>query len=212
MKRASRTPNDNVVEHPAYAQISAVRVNGSTRLYGSDFLHDGYVIVRISRSVLGRHLSTDWPSSRETYIEVAMSEAQWAGFVSRMNYGDGVQCTLKWRNGDRVEAIEDNPDRRQQARDELVERFDHAREALKDAHKVLNESKSINKRDAHAIRQALETVLMNITSNVGFVEERFAHHIERTVRDAKTEVDAYIETAIRNRGLEGAGPKLLEQK
>ena len=90
---------ETVESHPAYAQISASRVSGQTNLYGSDFSHQNYVTISIHASELHRSLSRDWAFSRREYIEVAMSESQWAAFVSSMNVGCGIQCTLSHLEG-----------------------------------------------------------------------------------------------------------------
>jgi hypothetical protein len=86
--------SDSVEKHPAYAQIGASRVSGGTYLYGSNFAHQHYVTISITKSELNRSLSRDWASGGEEYIEVALSEAQWASFVSTLNSGTGIQCTL----------------------------------------------------------------------------------------------------------------------
>src|SRR5687767_12050919 len=94
-KRVGRTDRGTTESHPAYGQISASRVSGSINLYGSDFRHNHYVIVSIHRSVLDRDLSHDWPFPRQEIIEVALSESQWAHFVSSLNAGSGAQCTIQ---------------------------------------------------------------------------------------------------------------------
>ncbi|KKL96942.1 hypothetical protein LCGC14_1839510, partial [marine sediment metagenome] len=84
--------NDTVERHPAYAQIGAMRVSGShgAYLYGSDFRHQHYIMIQIHDSVLHRSLSGDRAHSGKRLIEVALSEAQWATFVSSLNQGSGV--------------------------------------------------------------------------------------------------------------------------
>ena len=64
-------------------------------------------------------------------IEVAMSEAQWATFVSSLNQGSGVQCTLDYSMQDgSIPAIAAPKDRRTQFSQELQERFAIAQGAL----------------------------------------------------------------------------------
>ena len=81
-----------VYSHPAYAQIRASRVSGSTNLYASDFNHSHFMTVTISKSEHHRHLSNDWYHEKGQLIEIAMSESQWAHFISSANVGSGSQC------------------------------------------------------------------------------------------------------------------------
>jgi len=86
-------------EHPAFGQIRASRVSGHAVLYGSDFVHQGFVTITISTSQLQRTLAREWYFGKSEVIEVALSEAQWATFVSSMNMGSGVPCTIERQAG-----------------------------------------------------------------------------------------------------------------
>src|SRR4051812_19636627 len=86
--------------HPAYGMIGASRVNwagNGTNLFGSDFRHRNTVRIQIHGADVRRDLSHDWihADSRRSLVEVELSEAQWAGFVSTLNVGDGVACTIR---------------------------------------------------------------------------------------------------------------------
>lgn len=78
--------------HPAYAMIGAARVTtmtagGGARLFGSDFRHQAYVTVTIRTASLSRTAQAEYIHGETELIEVALSEAQWATFVSSMNVG-----------------------------------------------------------------------------------------------------------------------------
>jgi hypothetical protein len=78
--------------HPAFGQIGASRVSGHIQLYDSDFHHNAYMTISIRRSELHRSLNRDWHYGRDELIEVALSEAQWATFVSAPNIGSGCRA------------------------------------------------------------------------------------------------------------------------
>jgi len=96
VKKGPGNADEAVEQHPAYAQIGANRVSGGAYLYGSDFKHQHYITIQIHDSELHRQLSGDRAHSKRRLIEIAMSEAQWATFVSSLNQGGGVQCTLEF--------------------------------------------------------------------------------------------------------------------
>lgn len=188
-------------EHPAFACISANRVSGNAVLYGSDFVHQHYVTIRIARSRLRRTLSNDWHhGDSRPYIEVKMSEAQWAHFVSAMNVGSGTQCTLYSRNGEDIPGLVEPVDRRAQFAAEADERMQRAVQALKDAAEAVRES-GLSQKKQQALLGALDRASANIGCNLKFVADQFSEHMERTVEQAKSEVDGYIAGATRQLGL-----------
>src|SRR4051812_4593225 len=98
------TVNEHGAErHPAWAMIGASRVqNGGpgATLFDSDIRHQHTVRVSISTASRRRDLNRDWLHAEREFVEVEMSEAQWASFVSSMNVGNGVPCTLRRCEGE----------------------------------------------------------------------------------------------------------------
>ena len=208
--------NDTVERHPAYAQIGAMRVSGGAYLYGSDFRHQHYITIQIHDSVLHRQLSGDRAHSDKRLIEVALSEAQWATFVSSLNQGSGVQCTLGYTpEAGLVPTIAQPKDRKLQFSKEMTERFDMAVRALKLLESQIDQSPLSGKKKA-ALKGQLHTARMNLAPNMEFVAERFDEHMERTVEKAKSEVNAYAQHTLGDlaqmalSGGEGDAPLLLE--
>lgn len=210
--RATRTDDGAaydryVEEHPAYAMIGASRVSSSpgTPLFGSDFLHQHFVTIRIKGAILRRGNERDWIHGTKEYIEVALSEAQWASFVAAMNVGDGVPCTLTFKEGEGlVPGIEYETNRREQFNVELGERLTHALKLLDDAAAKVEASKAgvrEKKEAGEAIRQARQ----ELTSNLPFLAQQFDEHAEVTIEKAKIEVAAYINSAIARAGLQALG-------
>ena len=187
--------------HPAYGQISASRVSGSSRLYGSDFSHNHFVTIRINSSEQHHELSSEWHFSRKEFIEIAMSEAQWATFVSTMNSGSGVPCTFKHVMGEKVPQIaapeEDVGDR---FSGDLQKTLGEARERVLSMAQELNDA--VGKKKAQEIKKHLEWVAMCLQSNTQYVADQFDRHMEDTVEKAKIEVNAYATSAIQRAGLE----------
>lgn len=184
--------------HPAYAMIGASRVSSGKgeALAGSDFLHQHYMTVTIRNALLSRGLSHDYWLAADEYIEVALSEAQWATFVSTPNMGHGTPCTLQWKDG-YVPRIEPITDRREQFNDEVQRTLADAVKALDDVLATSNLTK--------ASREKVEKARQEIRSNLPFVMEQADEHIEKTIEKAKSEVEAYLANAIQRAGLEALG-------
>lgn len=192
--------DDATYNHPAYAQISASHVSGSAYLYGSDFKHNNYVTIRIKRSELNRSLSNDWPFAREELIEVAVSESQWASFVSSMNRGEGVQCTLQRYQGKMVPQIPRIEGSLQKFRTEGAEAADEAVRAIQEMSQEIRDSKLSQKQKDHWLSR-LSFIEGRTTGNLRFVATQFGEHMENVVQKAKTEISAFAHNMIMRTGL-----------
>ena len=199
--------------HPAYAVIGASRVSSTgTRLFNSEFKHGHYVTISIRAANMNRDLSRDWVHGGKEYIEVALSESQWAAFVSSMNCGDGVPCTLGRRNGEMIPGIEGEPETKTTFKKEMTETLKVVTDALTELKKKITETKLSGKAQQDLL-DTLYKAQMNLQSNLPFVSNSFSEHIETTLDKAKIEVGAYIQGAISRAGLEalqGQAPIQIE--
>lgn len=192
--------HDTVETHPAYGQIGASRVSGAAYLYGSDFSHQHYIKIEIRRSQLHRGLSNDRPFGREELIEVSLSEAQWATFVSSLNCGMGVQCTIDHFNGKTMPGLPSPKDRHQQIKAEADERLAKAMSDLKDLDAAIKDSKLSGKAQKD-LCQRIEFIRRNLSDNIQFVADQFEEHIETVTEHAKIEIGAYITQSLARAGL-----------
>jgi hypothetical protein len=192
--------DDATYNHPAYAQISASNVSGGAYLYGSDFKHHNYVVVRIARSEMNRSLSNDWPFAREELIEVALSESQWATFVSSMNRGDGTQCTLQRYQGKMVPQIPAIEGKVAMFRAEGQEAAEEAVRAIREMSQEIRDSKLSQKQKDQWLSK-LSFIEGRTTGNLKFVASQFGEHMEAVVQKAKTEISAFAHNMIMRTGL-----------
>lgn len=207
--------NRTKVTHPAYAQIKASRVNGTANLYGSDFTHDGYVTIEISRSELYRDLSTDWPHATNELIRVQLSEAQWATFVSCLNVGGGVQCTLDHIGLESVPQLPKPASRSDQFASE-------AKTALADSLQNLIELREkiaglgLSKTKANVLLDEVNASIGQLNNHIPFVAQRFEEHTEEVMEAAKTEIHGYMTNVIQRAGIRaitnGTMPLVIENK
>lgn len=198
-----------VSRHPAFAQIVASRTSGHKALYGSDFRHQAYMTIRIARSELNRDLSRDWHFGREPLIEVALSEAQWATFVSAPNIGSGVPCTIQGIDYDMTPGLPDPENRADQYGAEVRKKMASSIGALD---KLIAEidGLGLSKAKAAALKEGVEKARQQLKSNIPFVAQSFDEHMEETVEKAKVEIHGYMTGALIRSGLEalGAAPPL----
>ena len=193
---------EHVYEHPAFGLIGGSRVSGGTVLFGSDFEHHNFVEIRVARAELHRDLSHDWHFGRDEIVAVRLSEAQWATFVSSLNMGQGVPCTIAYVERQPMPSI---PLRREEdaAREDAKE---HIREMVGLVDKAIAEASDgvgtgLSKVRRDAILGPLRKLRQEIASNTPYMMHSFEKHFETTVERAKIEVNAYVQNAVMRAGL-----------
>lgn len=195
------------LDHPAFGMISAARVSGGITLYGSDFVHQNFVMVRINRSYLMRDLYRDWPGGGGEIVEVAMSEAQWATFVSSLNMGNGVSCTLRFVKDEGL--MPDIPVRTEEA--EARRDFDQKAKDMgaKVQRTIAQIRDGIGSRLSGKVKdellEDLDRLKRDLMDSLPFLAKSFEEHLETTVESAKIDVDAFIHAAIQRAGLATLG-------
>lgn len=199
-KTSNGGTKETTAEHPAYGMIGASRVSGGTMLFGSDFQHNQFVRVTLRRALVRRDLSTDWPHAREELFEVDMSETQWAEFVSAMNIGFGVQCTIRHVQGDFMPGLPYPEKRMDKFRRELADNLTESMGALDDLTATI-EGMNITAKAKRELLAKVTKSRSRLTSGVPFVAKLFGEHMETTVSKAKTEINAHAANTINRVGL-----------
>lgn len=187
--------------HPAWVLVGASRINHSPPgavLFDSDIKHQHYVVVRVKRASRKRSLNHDWLGGRSEIIEFAMSEAQWASFVSSMNSGEGVPATLLFDASVEDKLVPGMPyqPRLKESMDEVRGAAAHAQANVEAAFAAYKERKTADNL------RALEAAINNMTPNIAFAATSLTEHAENVVQRARADVEAFVATKARQLGLE----------
>ncbi len=189
-----------VSRHPAYAQVAIHHVQGSACLYGSDFEHHNYVTLTIKGSELNRDLARDWHFEKETIVEIALSEAQYATMISAPNRS-GVPCTLQYRNGEMIPGLP-RRDSTKLYDAEIERKLQRTVDALKrQRDEIASAVSKLSKKVQQDVLGPIERAIMEIGSNTPFVMKSFDEHMETSIEKAKVEVNAYVTNTITRAGL-----------
>ncbi len=185
--------------HSAWGLIGASRVSngppGAT-LFDSDIRHAHTVIVRMSTATRKRDLHRDWIHQGREFVEVEMSEAQWASFVSSMNVGDGVPCTIRRREDDyMVPGVPYEP----RLRESIAEVQGAAAEA---AAEVAAAFAAYKAHKTVSNLRTLEARIANMPANIEFAASSLSEHAENVVQKARADIEAMVVTKARQLGLE----------
>lgn len=202
-------PEGKKESHPSYALLSfsrSSRGGSGTNLFGSSIKHNETIRMEVKPATIERSLNTDWylPTGRE-YLEVEMSYSQFAEAITSMNMGSGVPVTLRYLEGKSI------PDpsfenKRQQFENEVKERMNILEGKLKkltsDSEELLVNKKSLNKGDRETILNQIKSLQQEIRANLPFIMNMFNEQMDKTVNEAKGEIEAFTQNKIHSLGLE----------
>lgn len=201
-ERPGGRDGEKILEHPAFGLIGGSRVSGGAVLFGSDFVHHNFVEIRISRAELHRDLSRDWTFGRNELVSVRLSEAQWATFVSSLNMGQGVPCTIHHTGNGYAPGLplrREEDVTRQESREALEGLTAMVDEAIAEVKDGIGASLSQKKRDA--LIGSLQKLRRKVGDSLPFMAKSFDRHMEKTVERAKVEVNAYMQGAVMRAGM-----------
>jgi hypothetical protein len=224
MQRPTETPVDDGPtrgevkrEHPAFGMIGATRFTGATgNLFASPIKHNAGVMIRLveayeqgneygRRQFGGKHI-----------VEVTLSEAQWASFVTAMNVGSGVPCTISYRQtGEfvRVPGIDDDHPHVKRAadiKDKAKKDLALLTEFATKFRELLERGKAPTKGELRALydKYILHAV-DHAPGNYEFLANIVTEHMEETLTAARAEIEGYVlHTALKFPGLADAAPEI----
>ena len=196
-------------EHESYAMLGISRSSSSSgrNLFGSSLKHSNTITLKIRPAIIDRGLNRDWFHAKGVpYVEVEMSYSQFAEAITAMNVGDGVPVTLRYLNG---EVIEECPqvDKRQEIDKEFEDEMFKISQSLKklteQAETILGDKKAPTKSDKEIILKSIKMLRQEIESNVPFIKQSFTEQMDRTVLEAKGEIEGFVMHKVISTGLEG---------
>jgi hypothetical protein len=196
---------NDMVTHPSYGLLSIHRVQGGDQtLFGSSLLHQNRLSIKIHEASFHRDLNHTWYSDDTEIIEIEMSPAQFAEAITTPNMGIGTPCTIRRLHGKRVADCPHNDERRQ-VLDEFKEDMQKLAaevDKLRVNAATILEKKNITKGDREALLGIFSKLECQIGSNIPFVHESFHEATDKTVTQAKLEIEAFYTSAMMSAGRE----------
>lgn len=188
--------------HPSFGLIEWSRTRGQrSNMFMSSLQHSTWITIRIRGARRIRSSTHDTRASgagEQNHIEVSMTEAQFAAFISNPNQMDGVPCTISSIGGKRVEQCPDD-DQLLQFQDEL---HSSANEVVREAKEALDQLNSISidgvikkkelREQLHNVRSKLEATILGISSNMPFLVTQFNEHMEQIFGEAVAHYEGYV--------------------
>lgn len=209
---------ENRESHPSYGTLRFSRAQSGCAipLFGSSIKHRDTIIMRISEAELIREFHRDLTlPNGKTIIEVEMSPSQFAEAITSLNFGSGVPVTIRSRI-DKPGAIEQCPytSKQEEFEKEFSSCQEEGKKCFKEFHnrmkQLFDDKKSIGKTDREELIAELEVLYGKIFSNQEFVYKQFNEQMDKTITEAKCEIEAFVQNKMNTMALEAIGTKKTE--
>ena len=199
---------ERVIKHASFATVNATRTScNKMTLFDSNINHDGYITLSFQEAEMidGAYGSRVSGHGRSIF-EVAMSENQFVGLVTRMNMGSGIPCTIQHGRTGPLEivpdigAFEDSAEKLKRKSREIhqhgVERVQSDVAKLKELLLALPKKKQ--EEAGRIIEYMTSTTLMNLDYGKDVLQET----ADKLVTEAKVEINATVQGIITQLGVD----------
>lgn len=181
-------------------------------MFGSSIKHSDVICLRIYPASQTRSLNEDrFYVKYQPYIEIEMSQAQFAQAITSLNMGDGTPVTLTSLNGENIEACpyEDKREIFDKEFDfKMQEISDQFKKASQDAEEILENKKTLSKSDRDKITSALSCIRQMFARSIPFMYSQFNRQMEKSAVETKAEIESHIQSRMNDLAMKAMKQKL----
>lgn len=190
----------NYETHPSYAMLSFTRSSSTgIGLFGSSIPHENVIRMVLKRGSERRVNNESWYCGEDTIASVEMSYSQFAEAISSFGIGDGVPVTLKYTETDGSIQPPSIPDTRDIIETEFLQHINKCRKdavsAKKKAEAIVGK-RTLTKSDKEELMGLMSSLVMDVGSNTEFLIEQFRKQMDKTITEAKGEVEAFTQNRL----------------
>ena len=199
---------ETIKKYPSYGMLSFHRVTGAaTPLFGSSIQHRDTIRLTLKEGEVKRSLNKDWYFGGKQLFEVEMSLSQFAELITSLNMGDGIPVTiLSTEAQKRIEPcpFESKTELHQREfQEHLRKTYEKSRVLLRQIKERFSTKKALTKKEKEEILNILDTLSYDIGSNVDFQVKQFQEQMEKTVQEAKGEIEAFYQNRMMEASKQG---------
>jgi hypothetical protein len=202
------TSFETVEKHPSFGMVGISRVTSTgTRMFGSH--QDKHsTLFEFTVSTAKRESSTHGSRAYvdKTLIRFSLTAAQFVELMTSLNVGDGVPCTLTWKQGEGN--IEPVPEEHKTEEAMIAEEFKNivgdiaaSTKPMIDKISEILAKKSIKKADREEIAKQVRFITRIYGDSAPFVMDQFSRSADKKLAAGKAELDATLSTVLMAAGL-----------
>ena len=187
--------------HPAYGTILFNRAyGGKSTLFGSSIEHCNVITLELRHADITRDYHSDSIFGNKLIAEVEMSYSQFAEAITSFGQGTGIPCTIRYTEKDGKIPQCDFVSKRKQFTDEFKGKIegamDESQQLIQDVTDLFSQKKTLTKADKEVIIGRLRKLSMDIGCNMEFVADQFNEQMDKTVMEAKGEIESFCQNKI----------------
>lgn len=187
--------------HPSYGTLLFNRAyGGKTALFGSSIEHSNVITMELRHANITRGLNRDDIFGDKPIVKVEMSYSQFAEAITSFGQGTGIPVTIRYTEKDGKIPPCDFVSKREQFTGEFKEQTN---KTMKESKKLISEvaelfssKKTLTKADKQNILTKLNMLNSDIGSNIGFIADQFNEQMDKTVMEAKGEIESFCQNKI----------------
>jgi len=192
--------DDITVEHESFGLLSFGRrqSNVGKHLFGSSIKHRNTIVLSVNVADENRGLNRYWYFPKEKIIEVEMSYSQFAESIAAMDT-QGIPCTIRKVVG---KQMEDPPGESQRELFEkefkgtVLEVTQRLQQLKNKADDLLNKKGALKVSEKKEIAHMLHMMVMDVRSNLPFIQKSYNEAMDKTTHEAKSEIEAFMDHTI----------------
>jgi hypothetical protein len=201
--------------HESYGMISVSRVSSNLgqSLFGSSIKHSNTIMLRIKKGEVDRLLNRDWYRGKEEIVNVELSPTQYAEMLTCMNMGDGVPCTIRRLNGKMIEGPSEVKQRQifeQEFQENITALENECSDGVNDVADILLKKGSITIKERKKALEKITGIMRIVGDYLPFIQRSFNESMDKTVLEAKGEVEAFVTNKVVSLGIEGLEKEMLK--
>ena len=198
--------NKELEQHESYGMMSFNRFDGGNgAFFGSSIKPDGGIEMTLKTGEVRHNLNHDWYRGKETIARVRMTVAQFADLITNLNMGEGVPVTLEYVHGKRMSEppfINKRIQFEENFKQEMKEVSNQMLELTKRTEEILSHAKAPTKKEKEEILHNIAMLNQKVSSDMPFVHKSFNEQMDKTVKEAKNEIETYVNSTIHSLGME----------
>ena len=187
--------------HPSYGTLLFNRAyGGKTPLFGSSIEYSNVITMELRHADITRRLNRDDIFGDKPIVKVEMSYSQFAEAITSFGQGTGIPVTIRYTEKDGKIPPCDFISKREQFTGEFKEQTN---KTMKESKKLTSEvaelfssKKTLTKADKQNILTKLNMLNSDIGSNIGFIADQFNEQMDKTVMEAKGEIESFCQNKI----------------
>lgn len=187
--------------HPSYGTLLFNRAyGGKIPLFGSSIEHSNVITMELRHADITRGLNRDDIFGNKPIAIVEMSYSQFAEAITAFGQGTGVPVTIRYTEKDGRIPSCDFVSKREQFTGEFKEQTSKAmkksEELIEEVAELFSSKKALTKTDKENILKKLNMLKSDIGSNIEFIADQFNEQMDKTVMEAKGEIESFCQNKI----------------